>query len=150
MPQTYAQARASSDWPQIKAAMHEEIEKLDRYGVWEVVDSQKGMSVLDARWVYTQKPWKALWVAKGFRQVEGLHYDKLESSYHLSTDSTLSATKSTLYPPSSIAHCRKKSMFIRLNLAMSQTARSSCSKSRSMVSNSHPAVSTKYSTLGSN
>lgn len=64
MPQTYAQARASSDWPQIKAAMHEEIEKLERYGVWEVVDLQKGMSVLDAR----------------FRQVEGLHSDELHAA----------------------------------------------------------------------
>ena len=47
------------------------------YVVWEVVDFGNGMSVLDARWVYTQKPtgWKARWVAKGIKQIKGLHYD---------------------------------------------------------------------------
>lgn len=56
LPQTYAQARASPHWPQIEQAMREEIEKLVRYGAWEVVDHKDGMSVLDARWVYAKIP----------------------------------------------------------------------------------------------
>lgn len=82
LPQTYAQARASPHWPEIEPAMRAEIEKLERYRVWEVVNLQKGMRVLDARWVYTQKPngWKARWVAKGFRQLEGLEYNELHAA----------------------------------------------------------------------
>jgi hypothetical protein len=51
-----------------------EIEKLERYKVWRIVKKTQGMRILDARWVYTQKPtgWKARWVAKGYRQVEGI------------------------------------------------------------------------------
>jgi hypothetical protein len=43
--------------------MHEEIAKLERYGVWEVVDLQKGMSVLQDG--YTLKNPQAGRVAKG-------------------------------------------------------------------------------------
>ena len=53
LPQTYAQARASPHWPQIELAM--------------------GMSVLNAGW-------KARWVAKGFKQIEGLHYGELHTA----------------------------------------------------------------------
>jgi hypothetical protein len=82
MPQTYAQACASPHWPEIQKAMLEEIGKLLRYGVWEEVDKEQGMRVLDARWVFTQKPngWKARWVAKGFRQVEGLDPNRLHAA----------------------------------------------------------------------
>jgi hypothetical protein len=38
-------------------ASDQTLRKLERYGVWEVVNLQKGMTVLDARWVY-QKPRK--------------------------------------------------------------------------------------------
>jgi hypothetical protein len=46
------QKRAS----QYTVAMLAEIEKLERYKVWRIVKKSQGMQILDARWVYTQKP----------------------------------------------------------------------------------------------
>ena len=82
MPQSYAQARASPHWPEIQKAMLEANSRLLRYNVWEEVDKQQGMRVLDARWVFTQKPngWKARWLAKGFRQVEKLDHNELHAA----------------------------------------------------------------------
>jgi hypothetical protein len=78
LPQTYAQARKSVYWPEIRVAMLAEIEKLEQYKVWRIVKKTQGMRILDARWVYSQKPtgWKARWVTKGYRQVEGVDYNK--------------------------------------------------------------------------
>jgi hypothetical protein len=49
LPQTYAQARKSVHWPEIRVAMLAEIEKLERYKVWRVVKKTQGMRILDAR-----------------------------------------------------------------------------------------------------
>jgi hypothetical protein len=39
LPQTFAQAHSSPHWPDLKQALLDEINKLERYKVWEVVDN---------------------------------------------------------------------------------------------------------------
>jgi hypothetical protein len=82
LPQTYAQARKSVHWPELRVAMLAEIEKLERYKVWRIVKKTQGMRILDARWVYTQRStgWKARWVAKGYRQVEEIDYNETHAA----------------------------------------------------------------------
>lgn len=59
---------------------------MNKYRVWDVVDQQKGMQVVGAKWVYTRKidgttglpsTYKACWVAKGFSQIQGIDYNEL-------------------------------------------------------------------------
>lgn len=85
-PQTFRQARNSPDWPKWLAAIKTELAKMDKYGVWEVVVRTDDMRVLEARWVFTRKidgntgeaaEYRARWVAKGFRQIEGVDYNEI-------------------------------------------------------------------------
>jgi len=54
-PQSYLQARHSGEWEQWEPAMQEELAKMDKYKVWEVVPRSPDMRVVGARWVYTRK-----------------------------------------------------------------------------------------------
>lgn len=85
-PNTYLQARHSPEWNEWNSAMANELAKMDKYKVWDVVDRQPSMRVVGARWVYTRKidgstglpsTYKARWVAKGFSQIEGIDYNEL-------------------------------------------------------------------------
>jgi hypothetical protein len=67
-------------------AMSNELDKMEKYKVWDVVDRQDNMRVAGARWVFTRKidgttglpsTYKARWVAKGFSQIEGIDYTEL-------------------------------------------------------------------------
>ena len=89
IPNTYQQARNSSEGEQWQSAINEELAKMDKYSVWTVVDRQPSMRVIGARWVFTRKidgqtglpsTYKACWVAKGFSQVEGLDFNELFAS----------------------------------------------------------------------
>jgi hypothetical protein len=88
-PQSYHQARQSSEWDKWETAMKEELAKMDSYNVWEVVDRLPNQRVVDGKWVYTKKingvtgkavKHKARWVAKGFKQIEGIDYNELFSA----------------------------------------------------------------------
>ena len=66
--------------------MKEELSKMAKYKVWEVVPRDSNMRVVGARWVYTRKidgdtgkpaAYKARWVAKGYSQVEGVDFNEL-------------------------------------------------------------------------
>ncbi len=85
-PQSYLQARHSGEWEQWEPAMQEELAKMDKYKVWEVVPRSPDMRVVGARWVFTRKidgetgkpsAYKARWVAKGFSQIEGIDFNEL-------------------------------------------------------------------------
>ena len=89
IPNTYQQARNSSEGEQWQSAINDELAKMDKYNVWTVVDCQPNMRVIGARWVFTRKidgqtglpsTYKARWVAKGFSQVEGLDFNELFAS----------------------------------------------------------------------
>jgi hypothetical protein len=59
---------------------------MDSYHVWEVIDRSAGQRAVDGKWVFTKKidgatgkpcKYKARWVAKGFKQIEGIDYNEL-------------------------------------------------------------------------
>lgn len=69
--------------------MDEELAKMIKYEVWEVVPRTAGMRVLKARWVFTRKidgdtgleaAFRARWVAKGFTQIQGLDFNEVFAS----------------------------------------------------------------------
>jgi hypothetical protein len=66
-------------------AMDEELDKMKHYGVWEAAKNE-GQRTLDGKWVFTRKidgstglpsTYKARYVVKGFRQIEGKDYNEL-------------------------------------------------------------------------
>jgi hypothetical protein len=68
--------------------MNEELDKLKQNGVWEAVEND-GLRKLDGKWVFTRKTdgtsglpsaYKAQYVVKGFRQIEGKDYSELFAS----------------------------------------------------------------------
>jgi hypothetical protein len=68
--------------------MNEELDKMKQYGVWEAVEND-GQRTLDGKWVFTRKTdgtsglpsaYKARYVVKGFRQIEGKDYSELFAS----------------------------------------------------------------------
>jgi len=86
LPKSYTQARHSGEWEKWEPAMQEELAKMEKYKVWDIVPQQRHMRVVGARWVYTRKidgetgkptAYKARWVAKGFSQIEGIDFDEL-------------------------------------------------------------------------
>jgi hypothetical protein len=88
-PKTFSQARSSEDWPEWLKAILEEIAKLQRYNVYQIVERTGDMRVLRARWVFTRKmdpetgeaaAYKARWVAKGYTQIEGLDFQEIFAS----------------------------------------------------------------------
>jgi hypothetical protein len=89
MPQSYRDAKNSGEWEHWQPAMKAELAKMDQYKVWDVVDRQPSMRVIGAKWVYTRKihgetrkptGYKARWVSKGYRQIEGLDFNELYAS----------------------------------------------------------------------
>jgi hypothetical protein len=64
--------------------MQEEYDSIMQNDVWEVVPRLEGKSVVNSRWLYNIKyatygnieKHKALFMARGFSQVEGIDYDE--------------------------------------------------------------------------
>jgi hypothetical protein len=88
-PGSYREARTSGQWEQWKTAMDDELLKMEKYQVFEVLPRKPGMHILKARWVYTRKidgttgkvsAYKARWVAKGYAQIEGIHFNDIHAS----------------------------------------------------------------------
>jgi hypothetical protein len=86
---SYREARTSGQWEHWKVAMDDELSKMDKYQVFKITPCKPFMHVLKARWVYTRKidgttgkvtAYKARWVAKGYAQVKGLHFDDIHAS----------------------------------------------------------------------
>ena len=93
-PTTLLEAKVSPEWPQWRGALKREMDGLAR-GVWRVVDRPKGKTVLDAKTVFKRKAgqdgrvkqYKCRFVAKGSRQIKGIHYQ--ESSSPTPTQSSI-------------------------------------------------------------
>jgi hypothetical protein len=89
VPKTFLQAIHSTERINWKEAMDAELGKQVKYKVYDLMDHQSWMRLLDGKWVYTQKidgetgepgKFKARWVVKGYEQVEGLDYGELFAS----------------------------------------------------------------------
>jgi hypothetical protein len=88
-PTTFNGARSSPDWPEWLKAILDEIAKLQKYDVYQIVERTKDMRVLRARWVFTRKidpetgeaaAFRARWVAKGYTEIEGLDFQEIFAS----------------------------------------------------------------------
>ncbi|KAJ0850834.1 putative RNA-directed DNA polymerase [Helianthus annuus] len=81
-PNTYREAVSSSEGPQWKEAIRNEIDSILQNHTWELVDLPPGCKPLGYRWIFKRKmktdgsidKYKARLVIKGFRQKEGLDY----------------------------------------------------------------------------
>lgn len=87
-PENYQEARNSAHWSDWKMAMDEEMNKMSKYNVWEMVPNT-GQRSLSGKWVFTRKidgetgkakAYKARFVVRGFLQREGRDYGELFAS----------------------------------------------------------------------
>lgn len=81
-PITVADAEQSSEWVNWKEAIDEELNSLNKNGVFKLVDQPAGAKPISSKWVFKKKyddngnvaRYKARLVAKGFSQIEGIDY----------------------------------------------------------------------------
>ena len=79
-PSTFEEATTHQVW---RDAMMEEYNSIMKNDVWEFVPRSKGKSVVTSKWLYKIKhvangsieKYNARFVARGFLQVEGVHYE---------------------------------------------------------------------------
>jgi hypothetical protein len=84
-PQTYAEAMASAEADDWRAAMIEEMGEHAINGTWELEEPPKGTKLLDCKWVFKRKRdsagnivrYKARLVAKGCQQREGIDFTEV-------------------------------------------------------------------------
>jgi hypothetical protein len=83
-PQGYSSAIKSLNWPDWKKSVDRELISLVENKIWEIVGlPSQDTKTLKARWVYKVKfdtdgkpaIYKSRWVAKGYDQREGLHFE---------------------------------------------------------------------------
>ena len=80
-PKNIEDALTDPDWV---VAMQEELNQFEHQKVWKLVPRSQNRKVIDTRWVFRNKldeegivtRKKAILVAKGFSQAEGIDYDK--------------------------------------------------------------------------
>ena len=83
-PATYEDAINSKNAHECQWAMESEYQSLNENGTWELRPLPKGRRAIGAKWVYKTKTdkngniarFKAQFVAKGFKQVEGVDFDE--------------------------------------------------------------------------
>ena len=81
-PKTVYEAKQGDDWDQWHRAMKDEVKALQDNETWNLVRPPTDRDVIPGKWVYKVKlgpsgqvdKYKARYVAKGFKQVEGLDY----------------------------------------------------------------------------
>ena len=94
-PTTLHEAKVFPEWPQWRGALKGEMHGHIARGVWKVVDRPKGKTVLGTKTVFKRKvdqdvrveKYKCSFVAQGFRQIKGIHYQE---------SSSLTPTKSSI------------------------------------------------------
>ena len=80
-PSSYEEA---TEWKEWKDAMIEEYQSIMNNDVWYVVRIPEGNSVVTSKWIYNIKhaadssieKYKAIFVARGFSQKEGIDYEE--------------------------------------------------------------------------
>jgi hypothetical protein len=80
-PSNFEEATRQQVW---RDAMVEEQNSIMRNDVWEIVRRQEGESTMTSRWLYkvkhatnrSVKKYKAIFVARGFSQKEGVDYEE--------------------------------------------------------------------------
>ncbi|CAN0170208.1 unnamed protein product, partial [Ascophyllum nodosum] len=83
-PITLHEAKVSPEWLQWRGALKREMDGQIARGVWKVVDRPKGKIVLGTKSVFKRKvdqdgraeKYNCRFVAKGFRQIKGIHYQE--------------------------------------------------------------------------
>jgi hypothetical protein len=148
LPQTYAQARKSVHWPEIRVAMLAEIEKLERYKVWRIVKKTHKVCGFWIPGVYTQKPtgWQQLVGRQDGLQKGTGRWEELitkDRTPLLLTRTFVNHFDLHCGPLDPMAISKERSMSIHPNLAASQTVMFYCSTSCFMVPNKRLTVSTK-------
>ena len=81
-PKTVDEAKQVNDWDQWKRAKKEEVKALQDHETWNLVRPPTDRDVITGKWVYGMNlgpsgqvdKYKARYVAKSFKQVEGLDY----------------------------------------------------------------------------
>ena len=81
-PENFENAINSEQKDKWLEAMKTEIESLNETQTWDLVPREKGQNIIPGRWVYKIKhdsngnidKFKARYVAKGFKQIEGIEY----------------------------------------------------------------------------
>ena len=81
-PENFENAINSEQKDKWLEAMKTEIESLNETQTWDLVPKEKGQNIIPGRWVYKTKhdsngnidKFKARYVAKGFKQIEGIEY----------------------------------------------------------------------------
>jgi hypothetical protein len=85
-PHTYQQVEHAVNSEKWQEAMQDQLDKMEKYRVWDVINREDKLRVVGAKWVYMWKidgdrgrptSYKARWVAKGYSQHEGVHFIKL-------------------------------------------------------------------------
>ena len=87
-PASYKEAMLSTDCENWKIAMKEEYDSLMKNHTWELVERPKNQRLIGCKWIFKTKPeipgiekgrYKAMLVAKGFSQKEGVDYNEIFS-----------------------------------------------------------------------
>ena len=76
-PKTVYEAKQTDEWDQWYRALNDEVKALQDNETWDLVRPPTDRDVIPGKWVYKVgqvDKYKARYVAKGFKQVEGLDY----------------------------------------------------------------------------
>ena len=87
---TLREAQVSPEWPNWQRARKNEMDGQLARQVWEVAPRLKGKTVLGTKTIFTRKlgedgrieKYQCRFVAQGFRQIKGIHYDESLSPTH--------------------------------------------------------------------